>query len=226
MSWLPVRVCERTCHTLHVLVCISFAHTHTRTLSRLGREWSCKGYRKGKAKRSEAKFWLTLCAGTCHWLSGLWFVACHTEQTRYARWLSWLSIIIHKYANRLRAECAINSLKATRAWRAEDFWADWPQRERERDMFNTQSVWQLPVRDVGRGKGSGKHMPHYLRNKLNRFALESNCAGSSSITKSSRSRSRSRSHTCHRCSLGADVRGVASGGRCPSIYIFNCVCNL
>lgn len=97
-------------------------------------------------------------------------------------------------------------------------------------MFNTQSVWQLPVRDAGRGKGSGKHMPHYLRNKLNRFALESNCAGSSSITRSSRSRSRSRSrreaacHTCHRCSLGADVRGVASGGRCPSIYIYSIVC--
>lgn len=73
-------------------------------------------------------------------------------------------------------------------------------------------------------------MPHYLRNKLNRFALESNCAGSSSITKSSRSRSHSRSrreaacHTCHRCSLGADVRGVASGGRCPSIYIYSIVC--
>lgn len=128
--------------------CVSVSHTHTHVhLVALVESGHAKVIEKEKP--SEAKFWLTLCAGTCHWLSGLMFVACHTEQTRYARWLSWLSIIIHKYANRLRAEFAINSLKATRAWRAEDFWADWPQRERERDMFNTQSVWQLPVADVG-----------------------------------------------------------------------------
>lgn len=52
-------------------------------------------------------FWPVVCVAC--------LAACHTEQTRYARWLSWLSIIIHKYANRLRAECAINSLKAAKA---------------------------------------------------------------------------------------------------------------
>lgn len=119
--------------------CVSVSHTHSHThLVALVESGHAKVIEKEKP--SEAKFWLTLCAGTCHWLSGLWFVACHTEQTRYARWLSWLSIIIHKYANRLRAECAINSLKATRAWRAEDFWADWPQRERERETCLTLNL--------------------------------------------------------------------------------------
>lgn len=86
--------------------------THTHTHSQLDALVE-NGHAKVIEKEKPSQVLVNFVCG--HLSLVFWPVPCHTEQTRYARWLSWLSIIIHKYANRVRAECAINSLKAAKA---------------------------------------------------------------------------------------------------------------
>lgn len=129
MSWpvpvpVRVRVCERTCHTLLVLVCITFAHTHihTHTLYTAHTTWSCKGYRKGKAK---ANFGPTLCPPIIAFLAkygylddlGTW-----AKQTRYASparagYPGYPSLFINMQIASAPRVCALNCAScARRAW--------------------------------------------------------------------------------------------------------------